>query len=322
MSAQGGRDGRDAEDAEGATEAGEVSGTGIEDEVGAASLGAGPRVAPGLHFVATPIGAARDITLRALDVLRGADVIAAEDTRSARRLMEIHGVPVARRPVLAYHDHNGAEARPRLLAALGAGRSVAYVSEAGTPLVADPGYQLGRAAIDAGHRVYAAPGASAALAALCVSGLASDRFLFAGFPPTVAGARRAWLQGLDGARATIIAYESPKRIHRTLGEICETLGEDREVALCRELTKRFEEVLRGPARTVLDQIAERTMKGEIVLVIARAGAQAADPAQVEAALRSAVARMTMKDAVARIAEEFGLPRRDVYQMALAMKESG
>ena len=224
---------------------------------------AGGKVQPGLHFVATPIGSARDITLRALDVLRSVDVIAAEDTRTARRLMEIHGVPVAGRQMIAYHDHSSASARAGLLKLLEAGKSIAYVSEAGTPLVADPGYQLGRAAIDAGFDVFTAPGASAALAALSVSGLASDRFLFAGFPPQQAGARKKWLAELDAAKATVIIYESARRVHRTLDELCEGVGDEREVALCRELTKRCEEVLRGTCGQVRDQVAAHPVKGEI-----------------------------------------------------------
>jgi len=283
-------------------------------------MSAGGKVSPGLHFVATPIGSARDITLRALDILAAADVIAAEDTRTARKLMEIHGVKVEGRPMIAYHDHNGAEARPKVLAALGQGRSVAYVSEAGTPLVADPGYQLGRAAIDAGFAVFSAPGASAALAALTVSGLASDRFLFAGFAPSAAGARRKWIEGLDAAGATVIIYESPKRVHRILGELAEALGDDRNIALCRELTKRFEEVLRGTCRRVADQIADRALKGEIVLVIARAPVRIADAGDVEVALKQALLEMPVKAAAAKVAEAFGLSRRDVYQSALRLKE--
>ncbi len=164
-------------------------------------------VPPGLHFVSTPIGAARDITLRALDVLAGADVLAAEDTRTLRHLMEIHGVPLGDRPLWPYHDHNGDAMRPRLLRALEEGKSVAYASEAGTPLVADPGYQLARAAIAAGIPVLAAPGASAVLAALTVSGLPSDRFLFAGFPPTGAGDRARFLAEVGSVQATLILYE-------------------------------------------------------------------------------------------------------------------
>lgn len=279
-------------------------------------------IAPGLHFVATPIGSARDITLRALDVLRGADVIAAEDTRTARKLMEIHGVPINSRPMIPYHDHNGAEARPRVLGALEKGQSVAYVSEAGTPLVADPGYQLGRAAIDAGFSVFSAPGPSAALAALTVSGLASDRFLFAGFAPSQAGARAKWLKGLDAAGATVIVYESPKRIHRMLGELCEALGDDREVAICRELTKRFEEVIRGTCGQVRDLLADRTLKGEIVVVISRATAQAPSEQDVETALTIALEDMPLKAASNHVAEMLGMSKRDVYQLGLRLKNGG
>lgn len=279
-------------------------------------------IAPGLHFVATPIGSARDITLRALDVLRGADVIAAEDTRTARKLMEIHGVPVNSRPMIPYHDHNGAEARPGVLGALEKGQSVAYVSEAGTPLVADPGYQLGRAAIDAGFSVFSAPGPSAALAALTVSGLASDRFLFAGFAPSQAGARAKWLKGLDAAGATVIVYESPKRIHRMLGELCEALGDDREVAICRELTKRFEEVIRGTCGQVRDLLADRTLKGEIVVVISRATAQAPSEQDVETALTIALEDMPLKAASNHVAEMLGMSKRDVYQLGLRLKNGG
>lgn len=276
-------------------------------------------VAPGLHFVATPIGSARDITLRALDILGAADVIAAEDTRTARKLMDIHGIAVRGRPLIPYHDHNGAEARPRVLAALGKGLSVAYVSEAGTPLVADPGYQLGRTAIEAGFAVFSAPGASAALAALTVSGLASDRFLFAGFAPTQTGARAKWIDGLDGAGATVIVYESPKRVHRLLDELCDHLGDDREVAICRELTKRFEEVTRGTCGTVRDLLQDRTLKGEIVVVIGRAVARAPSSADVEAALRTALEEMPLKAASAQVAEALGMSKRDVYQLGLQLK---
>lgn len=283
-----------------------------------------PKIAPGLHFVATPIGSARDITLRALDVLGSADVIAAEDTRTARKLMDIHGIHVSGRPMIPYHDHNGAEARPRVIGALEKGLSVAYVSEAGTPLVADPGYQLGRAAIEAGFSVYSAPGASAALAALTVSGLASDRFLFAGFAPSASGARARWLAELDGAQATVIIYESPKRVNRLLAEMCDALGIDREIALCRELTKRFEEVLRGTCGQVRDMVTERaamgrTLKGEMVLVISRASAVAATQADVEAALQEAMDTMPLKAASAQVAEQLQMSKRDVYQLGLRLK---
>jgi 16S rRNA (cytidine1402-2'-O)-methyltransferase len=281
------------------------------------------RIEAGLHLVATPIGAARDITLRALDILAGADVLAAEDTRSLRRLLEIHGIRLGGRPLMAYHDHNGPRMRPVILQALAAGRSVAYVSEAGTPLVADPGFTLARAAIAEGFTLRAAPGASAVLAALCVSGLASDRFCFLGFPPAQGGERKRFLAEIARIPATLILYESPKRIHRLLGELCETMGADREAALCRELTKRFEETLRGTLKDISARIAERELRGEIVLVLDRAMASPEfGPAAVDAALTAALAELPLRAAVDAVVAETGLPRRQVYQAALALKDGG
>lgn len=274
-------------------------------------------LAPGLYMVATPIGAARDITLRALDILATADVLAAEDTRTLRHLMEIHGLSPGERPLLAYHDHNGPRMRPRLLAALAEGKSVAYASEAGTPLIADPGFQLGRAAIEAGHKVLAAPGASAVLAALTVSGLPTDRFLFAGFAPPQAGARARFLEELAKIPATVVLYESPKRIHRILGELVEIVGKEREAAVCRELTKRFEEVRRGTLADLVAWSENQVIRGEIVLLLDRARGSAGDLAGLEDALTKALRTMTRKDAVAAVAEDLGLPRRVVYQAALA-----
>lgn len=281
---------------------------------------AGGTLPPGLHFIATPIGAARDITLRALDILRDADVIAAEDTRTLRHLMEIHGVPLAGRPLVAYHDHNGEAARPRILRALEEGKTVVYASEAGTPLVADPGYQLGRAAIEAGFVVHAAPGPSAVLCALTVSGLPSDRFLFAGFPPNTQSARRKWLRGFAPVPATLIFYESPKRVREMLGDLVEELGPERQAALCRELTKRFEEVRRGSLQELLQGLEEAPVKGEIVVLVDRERHRKADPAAVEVALRQRLETMRLKDAAREVAEEFGLPKRDVYQLGLALED--
>jgi 16S rRNA (cytidine1402-2'-O)-methyltransferase len=203
------------------------------------------RLAGGLYLVATPIGSARDVTLRALDILGAADLLAAEDTRTARRLLDIHGVRRDPRTILPYHDHNGAAQRPRLLAALAEGRSVALVSEAGTPLIADPGYRLAAEAAAAGHPVTAAPGASALLAALAVAGLPTDRFLFAGFPPPREAARRRALAELAEVPATLVFFEAPHRLADALPAMAETLGAERPAAVCRELTKRFEEVRRG-----------------------------------------------------------------------------
>lgn len=282
-------------------------------ETGRASKGP---LAPALYFVSTPIGAARDITLRALDILAQADVLAAEDTRTLRHLMEIHGIDLRGRQVVAYHDHNGDAARPRLLRALEEGQTVAYASEAGTPLVADPGYQLSRAAIAAGHKVIAAPGASAVLAALTVAGLPTDRFYFAGFPPAAAGARRTFLQEAAAIPATLVFYESPKRIAKLLGELVEVMGAERQAVVCRELTKRFEEVLRGTLTDLAAELADRTVKGEIVVLIDRAGEVVVDEATLEAALDQAMAEMSRKDAVAYVADALKLPRRTVYQAAL------
>lgn len=279
-----------------------------------------PEIKPldaGLYLVATPIGNARDITLRALDILASCDVIAAEDTRTARKLMKIHGVALGGRPLIAYHDHSGPAGRAGILKLVGEGKSLAYVSEAGTPLVADPGYALARDIGAAGHLVTAAPGASAVLTALSLSALPSDRFLFAGFAPTAKGARRSWLQDLINLPATLVIYESPKRIHALLAEICDLADNTRQGAIARELTKKFEEVLRGSLTDLCDQIADRTLKGEIVLVLDRGEAAVTDET-MEDALRKAMATMTLKDAAAVVAAAHGLPKRKVYQAALEL----
>ncbi len=278
-------------------------------------------IAPGLHLIATPIGAARDVTLRALDLLAGCDVLVAEDTRSLRHLMELHGLRPGTRPLLAYHDHNGARMRPRLLAALTEGKSVLYASEAGTPLVADPGYQLARMAIEADLQVHAAPGPSAMLAALTVSGLPSDRFCFLGFAPASAGARRKFLQEAAEIPATLIFYESPKRVSRMLGELCDVLGGEREAALCRELTKKHEEVIRMPLAELASTVSDRTLRGEIVLVVGRGEKRVAGPEALDQALDAALAEMRLKDAVAHVAQALDLPRRQVYQAALKKEKS-
>ncbi|MAX73401.1 MAG: 16S rRNA (cytidine(1402)-2'-O)-methyltransferase [Nioella sp.] len=290
----------------------------MSDQPATAKKGLAHDLAPGLYLVATPIGAARDITLRALDILAGADAIAAEDTRTARKLMEIHGVAVAGRPLLAYHDHSKDSARTRVLRLIEEGKSVAYVSEAGTPLVADPGYQLARAAIAEGLPVTTAPGASAAIAALCLSGLPSDRFLFAGFAPQSRAALKTWVAELAPIRATLILYESPRRIHKLLDVLADGLGGDRRIAICRELTKHFEEVLRGSIDDLRDRIADRTLKGEIVVVIDKGDAVETDAETLDDALRQALVGQSVKDAAAMVAAATGLPKRQVYQAALQL----
>ncbi|MDB5666035.1 16S rRNA (cytidine(1402)-2'-O)-methyltransferase [Cypionkella sp.] len=274
------------------------------------------RLTAGLYFLATPIGAARDITLRALDILASADVLAAEDTRTLRHLMEIHGVSLGDRPLVAYHEHNNDAALPRLMRAIAEGKSVAYASEAGTPLISDPGFQLGRAAIAEGFQVLSAPGASAVLCALTVSGLPSDRFLFAGFPPSAKGARQTFVRELAQMQATVILYESPKRVKGLLDDLVQILGGSRKGVVCRELTKRFEEISRGTLDELADAFDGRDVKGEIVVLIDRAPEQVADAATVEQALDLALTHMTMKDAASAVAQAYGLARRDVYQLAL------
>lgn len=285
------------------------------------SANASPRaIPPGLHLVATPIGAARDITLHALDVLRGADHLAAEDTRTLRKLMEIHGIPLAGRPLTPYHDHNGPQARPRLLKALEQGQSVAYASEAGTPLVADPGFQLARQVIAAGFPVHSAPGASAVLAALSVSGLPSDRFCFVGFAPATRTARRKFLNEVCAIPATLIFYESPRRIKEFLRDLCECGAADRSAALCRELTKKHEEVLRMTVADLAQSIADRDLRGEIVLVLDRGGDVEASADMLDDALRAALGSASLRDAVAQVSQALSLPRKQVYDRALQLSK--
>ena len=276
--------------------------------------------APGLYMVATPIGAARDITLRALDILATADVLAAEDTRTLRHLMEIHGIALNGRAMIPYHEHNADRALPRLLADLRAGRVVAYASEAGTPLISDPGFELTRAARDENLPVFAAPGASAVMYALSVAGMPTDRFLFAGFAPSTKSARQTFLRELAGVQATLVLYEAPGRVKGLLADLVATHGADRQAAVCRELTKRFEEVVRGTLGELAAVFAERTAKGEFVLLVDRAVHARASDQTLEEALATAMASMSLKDAATAVAEAFGMPRRDVYQMALRQNQ--
>ena len=275
-------------------------------------------ISAGLYFVATPIGSARDITLRALDLLAGVDLIMAEDTRTARKLMEIHGVPLGQRPVRAYHDHSGEAVRAKVVAEIAAGRSVAYVSEAGTPLVADPGYALGRAVIAAGLPVTSAPGASAVLAALTVSGLPTDRFMFVGFLPAASAARETEIATLRDMPCTMVFYESPKRLGAMLAEMRDGMGATREACVCRELTKKFEEIRRGTLGELAESYDGQAVKGEVVVLVGRAGAEAVVEDDVRAALRLAMASMRIKDAATMVAGAMGMPRRQVYQLALEM----
>ncbi|MEO0822656.1 MAG: 16S rRNA (cytidine(1402)-2'-O)-methyltransferase [Pseudomonadota bacterium] len=294
---------------------------------GAKAAGAGaarPRPEPGLYLVATPIGNARDITLRALDVLAGCDAIAAEDTRETRKLLSLHGIALGDRPLIAYHDRNAASARPRIAALLETGKSVAYCSDAGTPLVADPGYRLVAMAAEEGFALTALPGASAALAGLTLSGLPTDRFLFAGFLPAKAAARQRSLAELAAVPATLVFFESPHRVVASVADMAAVLGAARPAALARELTKRFETVRRMPLGALAAALTEEgAPKGEIVLVVAPPGPPApVDPEEaaerLDAALEEALATLSVKDAARSVAETLGLPRREVYARALRM----
>lgn len=270
-----------------------------------------------LYLVATPIGNLGDITLRALEILAAADVLACEDTRVTRVLLDRFGI---RAKPHAYHEHNAAEMGPRLVAELEAGRSVALVSDAGTPLVSDPGYRLGQLALAAGHRVVPIPGASAPLAALVGSGLPSDAFLFAGFLPTKDKARRERLAQFSDVAATLVFFESPHRIGATLCAAVEMLGPERSAAVCRELTKTFEEFRRGTLGDLASDYADKTVKGEIVLVIGPPGAPAhAGEAEIDALLQHYGRTLSAAGAAAEVARQTGIPRKALYQRLLALR---
>ena len=274
-----------------------------------------PRLAGGLYVVATPIGNLGDITLRALATLAGADLIACEDTRVTRKLLERYGITT---PLTAYHDHNAAKARPMLLRRLADGASIALVSDAGTPLVSDPGYKLVGAAQQAGHPVTALPGPSALLAALTIAGLPTDQFLFVGFLPPKQAARRARISELKAIPATIVLFETGPRLATTLADLAAGLG-PREAAVCRELTKLHEEVRRGDLGRLAQGAEAGETRGEIVLVIGPTPtSERPSAADAKALLREALTRSSLKDAVAEIAEATGLPRRQLYQQALEL----
>ncbi|HET9414255.1 MAG TPA: 16S rRNA (cytidine(1402)-2'-O)-methyltransferase, partial [Pseudolabrys sp.] len=265
-------------------------------------------------LVATPIGNLGDVTLRALETLAGADVIACEDTRVTRKLAERYGITT---PLTAYHEHNAAEARPKLLSRLAEGQSVALVSDAGTPLISDPGYKLVRAAREAGYQITALPGASAVLAALTVSGLPTDRFFFEGFLPPKQAARQKRIAALANTQATLVLFEGGSRIASTLADLAATLG-PRPAAICRELTKLHEEV-RYENLDVLARLYANgaETRGEfVVLVSPPAEEQRAD--DIDALLKRALSRVSVKDAVGEVAVATGRPRREIYQRALAL----
>ena len=272
-----------------------------------------PPLPGGLYAVATPIGNLRDITLRALEILAAADLVACEDTRVTRKLFDHYGLSA---PLIAYHDHNAKAVRPKILQRLAAGEAVALVSDAGTPLISDPGYRLVREAIAAGVAVTSAPGASSALMALTVAGLPTDRFFFEGFLPAKEGARRTRIAELARIPATLVLFESGPRLAETLADLAAGLGA-REAAVARELTKLHEEIRRGDLGTLAaDYAGGAETRGEMVIVIAPPASEPASAADIDALLESALARTSVKEAVAEVASATGAPRRAVYSRAL------
>lgn len=275
---------------------------------------------PGLHILATPIGTANDITLRALQVLRDADVLAAEDTRVLRKLMDIHGINLSGRRILPYHDHNGDMQRPKIMALLAEGKTVAYSSDAGTPLIADPGFSLSKAAIENNIRIHVAPGASALLTALCLAGQPTDNFFFGGFLGSKTSQRIKNLEKVAGIDATLVYYESPKRTGAALEDMVTVFGGDRLVSVCRELTKKFEEVIRGTLEEAIREIDMReSFKGEVVIVLGPPIKKQISDEDIYQALKIALREYRIKDAASQIAEQFSIPRKRTYEMALKIK---
>jgi 16S rRNA (cytidine1402-2'-O)-methyltransferase len=272
--------------------------------------------APGLHLVATPIGNLRDITLRALDTLAGADLIVCEDTRVTRKLLDRYEIHTK---TFAYNDHNARRVLPGLIERLKDGDSLALVSDAGTPLISDPGYRLVTEAVAADVPVHALPGASAALAALVLAGLPTDAFFFAGFLPPRSAARTKRIAALAAVPGSLVFYESPQRLAACLADLAAELG-DRPAAIARELTKLHEEVVRGTLDTLAAHYAKADQpRGEIVIVVGPPADEApADDGAVTAALEAALAGESLRDAVDRVTAETGRPRREVYRLALAI----
>lgn len=271
-------------------------------------------LAPGLYVVATPLGNARDITLRALDVLAAADIILCEDTRTSGKLMQLYGIATKR---LAYHEHNAAAMRPKILDWIGEGKALALISDAGTPLISDPGMPLVRALRQAGCHVAAVPGASAPIAALSVAGLPTDRFLFAGFLPPKQAARRRALAALASTPASLVFFESARRLADMLADMqCELPG--RSLCVARELTKKFEQVISGTADELLAHFSATPPRGEFVVMAGPGGARDVSADDIATMLRDALATMSRRDAVQAVAEMTGQPRKQVYAQALQL----
>jgi 16S rRNA (cytidine1402-2'-O)-methyltransferase len=271
----------------------------------------------GLYVTATPIGNARDISLRALDVLRRCDAILAEDTRNTAKLLAIHEIS---RPLIVYNDHNAERIRPRLLDRLGKGERLALVSDAGTPLVSDPGYKLVREAVAAGAKIHVVPGASAAIAALVVSGLPPDRFSFIGFLPAARHARRAALEAMKTIPSTLVFFEAPQRLGETLEDMLSVLG-DREAAVARELTKLHEDIRRGKLHELVVCYKNDAPRGEVTVVLGPPEVTEADFGKADRLLEKAMAFMPVRSAVDLVGEALDMPRKTIYARALLQKQN-
>lgn len=273
-------------------------------------------LAPGLYLVSTPIGNLGDITLRAIAVLARADAILCEDTRHSRTLLSHFAIGTPARP---YHEHNAARERPRVLAELNDGQRIALISDAGTPLISDPGWKLVRAALDAGHRVEALPGASAALAALTIGGLPTDAFLFAGFLPPKTAGRRTRIAELAAVPATLVFFEAPSRVAEALADLAAVLG-PRPAALARELTKLHEEVRRAPLDKLAADLADQTLKGELVILVGPPLHADVTDDEIAARLTPALTEMSLRDAAKVVAEALGVPKTRVYDLGLRTRK--
>ncbi|MGE0754181.1 MAG: 16S rRNA (cytidine(1402)-2'-O)-methyltransferase [Alphaproteobacteria bacterium] len=273
---------------------------------------------PGLYVVATPIGNLSDITLRALDTLKAVDVIACEDTRVSAKLLNHYGI---KKPCISYNDHNGASRRPGIIDDIRSGKRVALISDAGTPLISDPGYKLVRDARTHGLHVSALPGASSLLVALCLSGLPSDRFYFAGFLPVKKQARQDAIRALAGIDATLVCFESAQRLPETLAMLHEIMGA-RPTAIARELTKLYEEVRQDSLQQLHAYYAQHPAKGEIVLVIGPPEDVQTDGAELKGKLVALLKSHSVKEAASIMAEQTGTPRKEIYALALELTEHG
>ena len=279
-------------------------------------------IPPGLYIVSTPIGNARDISLRALDALSGSDALVAEDTRTARKLLGLHGIGLGGRQLYSYSDHNAETRTPQLIGLLRAGKSVALLSDAGTPMISDPGYQLVKAAVEDSIAVMPVPGPSAILSALCISALPTNRFLFAGFAPSASGARKSFFSELAKSRETVVLFEAPNRLRESLGDMVLSFGGERPAAACREMTKKFEEARRGTLEEISAYFSAVKPRGEFTIVVGGARESTISEGEIRECVANAMKEMSLRDAAAYAAGSLGVAKSVAYRIALEVKREG